>query len=89
MSSIFRQIVTVYKNIIQIYHAYIIHDFSQRFIDINLKDCKYVNKFKKYYLIFKMFVARAKSYFSFVIMLDANSVINILEIEFNKSFKII
>ena len=71
------------------YHAYIINEFSQRFININLKNFKWVNKLKKHYLIFKVFVTRAKSCFSFVIALDANSVINIFKIKFDESLEII
>ena len=66
-----------------------IYKLFQRFININLKDRKCVNKFKRHYLIFKMFITRAKRCFSFIVALDANSMINILKIKFCESFKFI
>ena len=66
-----------------------IYKSFQRLININLKSRKCVNKLKRYYLIFKMFVTRAKCCFSFVVALDANSIINIFEIKFCESFKFI
>ena len=89
MSLMCRRIFVINQNIIQINYAYIIYKFSQRFININLKDCKCVNKFKRYYLIFKMFVTRAKCCFLFIITLDASLIINIFKIKFCESFKFI
>ena len=66
-----------------------IYELFQHFININLKNRKYVNKFKQHYLIFKMFVTRAKRCFLFVIAFNANSIINIFKIKFCKSFKFI
>ena len=66
-----------------------IYEFSQRFININLKSRKCVNKLKRHYLIFEMFVTRAKRCFSFIIALNANLMINILKIKFCESFKFI
>ena len=85
----FRRIFVVNQNIIQINYAYIIYEFFQRFINISLKDRRCVNKLKRHYLIFEMFVTRAKRCFLFVIALDANSIINIFEIKFCESFKLI
>ena len=86
---IFRRIFAVNQNIIQINYAYIIYELFQRFIDINLKNRKCVNKFKQHYLIFEVFVTRVKRCFSFVITFDANLMINIFEIKFCESFKFI
>ena len=89
MSSMFRQIFIVNQNIIQINYAYIIYESFQHFIDIDLKDRRCVNKFKRHHLIFKMFITRTKRCFSFIVAFNANSIINILEIKFCELFKFI
>ena len=89
MPSMFRRIFAVNQNIIQINYAYFIYESSQRLININLKSRRCVSKLKRHYLIFKMFVTRAERCFSFIVALNANSMIDILEIKFCESLKLI
>ena len=72
------------QNVIQIYHAYVIYQLSQNFIDQCLKRNKSIDKLERYNCIFEMIITDAKRRHSLVALIFFNSMIYILKIELNK-----
>ena len=59
------------EDVIQIYNTKDIKIFCQNFINIILKACWYIKKFKWHYIIFKIAIIRLEYSFLFVIFLDS------------------
>ena len=76
------------KNVIDVNQHKNIQIFFKNFVDVNLKNNKFIDKFKRHYFIFELFVTRAKRNFSFVFFFDANFIENVYDIQFDIIFDV-
>lgn len=77
-------IISIDKNIIQIYNTKNIKLLSKYLVNISLKACRYIYQSKKYYLVLEMAISSLKYYLLFIIFANSYLMIFISKVKLDK-----
>ena len=78
---IFFFILSINKNIVQVYNNKNVELFRQDFVYITLENGRYISQFKKNYLVFEAAIANLENYFLFIAFSNFHPMINIGKIK--------
>ena len=73
------------ENVIKVYYHEYVELFYQDLIDVALERNWYVSQSKKHYLVLEMAIVSPKSHFPFIVFLDLHLMVDIGQIELDKT----